>query len=69
MMATLTTKRRNNLAPQTFGLPAERAYPMPDRSHAINAKARATQMMNQGHLTPGEHARIVSKANRVIKAK
>ena len=66
-MGKITAARRNRLPAQEFGLPGERAYPMPDRGHAINAKGRATQQLNAGHLTPGEHARIVSKANRVIK--
>ena len=40
-MADLTETKRNDLSKKTFGLPSERKYPMPDKSHARNAKARA----------------------------
>ena len=40
-MATLTEKKRDNLKDSTFGLPEEHKYPMPDMSHARNAKAIA----------------------------
>ena len=40
-MATLTEKKRDQMADKTFGLPEEHKYPMPDKSHARNAKARA----------------------------
>ena len=65
-MATLTSKRRNALSKSTFGLPGKRAYPMPDKSHAANAKARASQMYAAGHLTANAKARIDAKANRIL---
>jgi hypothetical protein len=65
-MAILKTKRRNSLPASTFGLPGERKYPMPDRSHASNAKARATQMVKRGKLSPEAAARIRTKANRML---
>jgi hypothetical protein len=65
-MAKLTTKSRNNLAKSTFGLPGKRAYPMPDKSHARNAKARASQMVNAGKLSPASKAKIDAKANRIL---
>lgn len=40
-MAKLTSGERKALPKSEFGLPGKRAYPMPDRSHAANAKARA----------------------------
>jgi hypothetical protein len=43
-MAELSTKRRNALPKSVFGLPAQRAYPMNDRAHAANAKARASNL-------------------------
>ncbi len=49
-----------------FGLPAERKYPMPDKPHAANAKARATQMVKRGKLSPASAARIRAKANAVL---
>ncbi len=62
----LKAKRRNALKSSTFGLPGERKYPMPDRSHAANAKARATQMVKRGKLTAAQAAEIRAKANRVL---
>jgi hypothetical protein len=43
-MAKLTTAKKNAESKKQFGLPEERKYPMPDASHAKNAKARASQM-------------------------
>ena len=65
-MAELSTKRRKGLAKSTFGLPGERKYPMPDRAHAANAKARATQMVNKGKLSAASAAKIRAKANRIL---
>ena len=39
---------------------------MPDRSHAANAKARASQMVKAGKLSPGSKAKIDAKANRIL---
>jgi hypothetical protein len=68
-MATLSTKARKKLPTSTFGLPAERKYPMPDKSHAVNAKARATQQVKKGKLSPSTAKKIDAKANKVIKGK
>lgn len=65
-MAELKAKRRNALPESTFGLPGQRKYPMPDKSHAANAKARATQMVNAGKLSPESAAKIRAKANRIL---
>jgi hypothetical protein len=65
-MAILTTKRRNKLPASAFGLPREREYPMEDRSHAGNAKGRATQMVKRGKLSPEAAARIRKKADRIL---
>lgn len=68
-MAKLTTKARKGLSKSTFGLPGKRAYPMPDRSHAANAKARATQQYNKGNLSASSRAKIDSKANKLLGKK
>lgn len=68
-MAKLTTKARNKLPLTTFGLPGRHAYPMPDKSHAINAKSRAAQMVKKGKLSKSAQAKIDAKANRKIKGK
>lgn len=65
-MAKLRAARRNKLPASKFGLPGSRKYPMPDRSHASNAKARATQMVKRGKLSAASAARIRAKANRVL---
>lgn len=65
-MAELHAEQRNSLSSHVFGLPGQRKYPMPDRSHAANAKARATQMVKKGKLSPSSAARIRAKANRIL---
>lgn len=65
-MAVLTAKSRNHMKPSTFGLPGKQAYPMPDKAHAANAKARATQMVAKGKLSPEEAAQIRHKANHIL---
>lgn len=66
-MAKLTTKQRKKIPKKEFGLPSERKYPMPDKSHAINAKARATQMVKKGKLSKADEKKIDKKANKIIK--
>ena len=68
-MALLTSGKRNSLKKSTFGLPGERKYPMPDKGHAANAKARATQQVKAGNLSPGSEATIDAKANRILGTK
>lgn len=65
-MADLTTKSRNSLPASSFGEPGERKFPMPDRSHAANAKARASQQYAKGNLSGGEKAKIDAKADRIL---
>jgi hypothetical protein len=68
-MADLKASTRNALPSSKFGLPGERKYPMPDRSHAANAKARATQMVKAGRLSASSAAKIRAKANAVLGGK
>ena len=65
-MAELSTSRRKKLKKTTFGIPSQRKYPMPDKSHAANAKARAKQQLNQHKISRSTYNSIVSKANRVL---
>ena len=65
-MAQLTMKKRKALPASSFGIPGQRKYPMPDRAHAINAEARATQMVNRGLLAPSTAQTIRAKAKRVL---
>lgn len=65
-MAKLTAKKRNALKKEQFGLPGQRKYPMPDKSHAANAKARATQQEKKGNLSLSAKARIDAMANSIL---
>jgi len=62
----LSTTERDALADTEFGLPHSRAYPMPDASHARNAKARAAEEFNRGNLSAAEKAQIDRKADRIL---
>ena len=68
-MAKLKIPARNGLVPSEFGLPAERKYPVPDKAHAANAKARATQQLAAGNLSPSQKSQIDAKANRMLGKK
>jgi hypothetical protein len=65
-MAELTERQRDAEPKSDFGLPDERKYPMPDKSHARNAKARASQQEKKGNLSSADKARIDRKADRVL---
>ena len=65
-MAKLTSNSRNALADSVFALPGRR-FPIPDKSHAANAKARATQGVKAGTLSPAQAATVRAKANRKLK--
>ncbi len=67
-MAKLSSAKRNALPSSSFAGP-DRSYPVPDKSHAANAKARATQQVKAGNLSPSTAAHIKAKANRVLKSK
>jgi hypothetical protein len=59
-MATLTTKQRKRMKDSTFALPRQRAYPIPDLSHARNALARVAQFGTDGEK---------SKVRRAVEKK
>ena len=65
-MAELTTKARKHLKPSTFGLPGKKAYPMPDKGHAADAKGRVTQQLAKGNVTPAEAAEVRHKADVIL---
>lgn len=66
-MAKLTAKARKAIPVKEFGEPDKRAYPMPDKSHAANAKARASEMEKKGKLSKSSEEKIDAKANKVLK--
>ncbi len=65
-MAELTEKKRDSLKSSQFGIPEEKKYPMPDKSHARNAKARASQQKKKGTITASEKVKIDRKADRIL---
>lgn len=69
VMAVLKTSTRNKLPKSDFALPGSRKYPMPDKKHAANAKARATQMVKNGKLSESSKDKIDEKANKVLGKK
>lgn len=66
-MAKLTSMSRSAIPKSEFGIPSERKYPMPDKSHARNAKARASEMEHKGKISPGQKASIDRKADVKLK--
>jgi len=64
-MAKLTAAARKKLPASTFAGPG-RSYPVNDRAHAANAKARATQQVKKGNLSPAAAAKIRARANKVL---
>jgi hypothetical protein len=65
-MATLTTAQRRRLPRSQFAEPEDRKYPVPDRAHAANAKARAAQQVKKGNLSRAEQKRINAKADLML---
>ena len=62
----LTAAERRQIPPALFGLPGERKYPMPDSSHAKNAKGRARQQLDRGNLSTADYFKVVKKANTIL---
>ena len=68
-MAKLRAAKRKKLPKSKFALPGSRKYPINDRAHAANAKARATQMYKKGKISASTRSKINARANRVLKKK
>ncbi|MBI2724329.1 MAG: hypothetical protein HYX50_04630 [Chloroflexi bacterium] len=65
-MSELSEKKRDKLPNSKFA-GKDRSYPVPDKAHAANAKARATQQVKKGNLSKAEAAKIKRKAGAVLK--
>jgi len=65
-MGKLTAKQRKSMTSKDFALPGKR-FPVNDRAHAANAKARATQAVKAGRMSKSTAAKIDARANRVLK--
>ena len=68
IMAKLTARTRKALPKSAFAGP-DKSYPVENKAHAANAKARATQAVNAGRMSKSEESRIDAKANKVLKRK
>ncbi len=66
-MAELNTEKRKHLPKAKFAEPEQRKYPIEDKAHARNAKARASQAQNAGRISKAEEERIDKKADAVLK--
>jgi hypothetical protein len=65
-MAELDADKREKIPDSKFGLPEKRAYPVEDKAHARNAKARAAQQVKAGKLSKADEKKIDRKANQVL---
>jgi hypothetical protein len=75
-MAELSSERRKSIPKSQKGLPSRHKsagkqgesgdYPMPDRAHAANAKARATQQYKKGNLSKSQKDQIHARANKKL---
>ena len=65
-MAKLTTKQRKAMPQKDYALPGKQ-FPVNDRAHAANAKARASQGVEKGTLSPAQAAKVDAAANKVLK--
>jgi hypothetical protein len=66
-MPKLNTEGRKRLSSKDFAEPQKRAYPVEDKAHARNAKARASQAVKAGRMSKAEKTKIDKKADAVLK--
>lgn len=64
-MSKLDAAERKAIPTGEFAGPG-RSYPIEDKSHAANAKARAKQQLDAGHLSQAEYDSICAKADRKL---
>ena len=65
-MTKLSSKARTALPATDFAEPGKRAYPIEDKPHARNAKARAAQAVKAGRMRQDEADGINAKADKVL---
>jgi hypothetical protein len=66
-MTKLDAGDRKKLPAKKFAEPDKRAYPIEDKSHARNAKARASQAVKAGRMSKSEETKIDKKADSVLQ--
>ena len=77
IVAHLDAEDREKIPAKDFGLPEKARtkeqkkesgnYPMPDKAHARNAKARAAQAQEDGRLSKKDQKRIDRKADKILE--
>jgi len=65
-MSKLKTEEREDLSKSKFALPEERKYPVEDKAHARNAKARAAQQEKAGNLSAADKKKVDAEADKVL---
>jgi hypothetical protein len=68
-MAKLTAATRKKIPKNEFALPGIEKYPVEDKAHAKNAKARASEMEKKGKLSMSSKQKIDAKADKVLGKK
>ena len=67
-MAKLSVQARKKIPASQFALSGGR-YPIEDKAHARNAKARASQQASAGKLSAADKAKVDRTADAVLKKK
>ena len=67
-MSKLSTEGRDKLPEKDFAGPG-RSYPIEDKAHARNAKARAAQAVKAGRMSKSEEKKIDAKADKELHKK
>lgn len=65
-MGKLDAAARRAIPQPQYALPGKR-FPVEDAKHAANAKARATQGVKAGTLTPAQAAIVRARANKKLE--
>ena len=68
-MTKLSTESRKELPKSKFALPGSKKYPVEDKSHAKNAKARASEEEHKGKISKSIEKKIDAKADKVLGKK
>ena len=68
IMSKLSTAARKKLPSSDFALPGRR-FPVEDKAHARDAKARASQALNAGRLSAADTTKVDHKADAVLAKK
>jgi len=65
-VSKLASDEREDLPESKFALSKERKYPIEDKAHARNAKARAAQQEKAGNLSAADKKKVDAKADKVL---